>query len=69
MSLVISNASPLIGLCRIKRLHLLKDLWYEITIPLETPSSNLFQHIIQFSQHLWDIHCHGGNDCTVRQCL
>ncbi len=32
MSLVISNASPLIGLCRIKRLHLLKDLWREITV-------------------------------------
>lgn len=33
MSLVISDASPLIGLCQIKRLHLLKDLWLEITIP------------------------------------
>jgi predicted nucleic acid-binding protein len=33
MPLVISNASPLIGLCQIKRLRLLKDLWSEITIP------------------------------------
>ena len=33
MPLVISNASPLIGLCQIKRLHLLKELWSKITIP------------------------------------
>lgn len=33
MPLVISNASPLIGLCQIKRLDLLKALWTEITIP------------------------------------
>ena len=31
--IVISNASPLIGLCRINRLHLLRDLWSNILIP------------------------------------
>lgn len=33
MSLIISNASPLIGLCHLQQLHLLKALWSEITIP------------------------------------
>ena len=32
MSIVISNASPLIGLCGINKLHILKDLWGEIVI-------------------------------------
>lgn len=35
MSIVISNASPLIGLCGINLLHLLKDLWSKIIIPEE----------------------------------
>ncbi len=30
---VVSNASPLIGLSRIKQLHLLKKLWEKIVIP------------------------------------
>ena len=33
MSTVISNASPLIGLCRIDLLHILKDLWGKLIIP------------------------------------
>ena len=33
MSVVISNASPLIALCRIERLQILKKLWKEIVIP------------------------------------
>lgn len=33
MDTVISNASPLIGLCRIDLLHVLKELWGKIIIP------------------------------------
>lgn len=33
MTIIISNASPLIGLCGINLLHILKDLWSEIIIP------------------------------------
>lgn len=33
MAIVISNASPLIGLCGVKMLHILKDLWGQIIIP------------------------------------
>lgn len=33
MPIVISNASPLIGLARIERLHILKNLWSQIIIP------------------------------------
>ena len=33
MPIVISNASPLIGLCTIDRLHVLKELWDEVVIP------------------------------------
>ncbi len=34
-SLAISNAGPLIHLSKINRLHLLKDLFHEVTIPIE----------------------------------
>lgn len=33
MPIIISNASPLIGLSSIDRLHILKDLWGRIIIP------------------------------------
>jgi len=33
MRKIISNASPLIGLCSISLLHILKELWNEIIIP------------------------------------
>lgn len=33
MPVVISNASPLIGLVGIEQLHILKELWSEIVIP------------------------------------
>ncbi len=33
MPIIISNASPLIGLSSIDRLHILKDLWSSIMIP------------------------------------
>jgi len=33
MSVIISNASPLIALCRIERLQILKRLWKKIVIP------------------------------------
>jgi predicted nucleic acid-binding protein len=33
MPLVISDASPLIVLAKIKQLHILKELWSEIIIP------------------------------------
>ena len=33
MNIVISNASPLIGLSSINCLHILKELWNEIIIP------------------------------------
>jgi len=33
MPVIISNASPLIGLARINLLHVLKELWTEIVIP------------------------------------
>ena len=33
MTAVISNASPLIGLCKIDLLYVLKELWREVTIP------------------------------------
>ncbi len=33
MSVIISNASPLIGLAGIELLHILKELWSEIIIP------------------------------------
>lgn len=33
MNIVISNASPLISLCKIDLLHILKELWSEIIIP------------------------------------
>lgn len=33
MPIIISNASPLIGLSSIDRLHILKDLWGKIIIP------------------------------------
>jgi len=33
MSVIISNASPLISLCSIDRLQILEKLWKEIVIP------------------------------------
>lgn len=33
MPVVISNASPLIGLVGIEQLHILRKLWSEIVIP------------------------------------